>query len=256
MDAYDAVFQGRLWLLVFFVVPDLPNVPSSPSNSTFHSIGRISTNTHINPNVSEAALEAAIVQKLTPGTWAVALGLLEGSVQCHAQARILVAEQKLSLTEVDLLSFNETEDNTQKHPVIVLNLMPIGSSPLVALPSTEDGATSEGNQRRAAARRTRRRRRGQDTYEEERERIKIAEKMLIAGLDAVSSSSNAKASGKELMYEYVFSISDQVEVFHADYHLFTSGCPYISHDGTLQMVLEAKLSSSAPGPKLSDCIIC
>ncbi|KAL5508766.1 hypothetical protein ACEPAG_4745 [Sanghuangporus baumii] len=181
--------------------------------------------------VPEAAFEAARGRKLTPGSWAVALAILDASMQCYARTRLIIAAQS---SPPDLLSSNTQNDSSTKPPII-FNLASSGSRPLTAIHSLGDSASMSSSTERIRREhaRSRSRRMAQGTWEDQQESARLAEKVLFSGIENTASP---EVKGRELMYD---------------------GSPYIMSDGSLHAILDVQLTTSPPGNASSvDCVIC
>ncbi|OCB91946.1 hypothetical protein A7U60_g745 [Sanghuangporus baumii] len=179
--AVEFIARGRVWLLTFFVVPN-PSGSSSPSISAAASLPSLDSAVN---GVSEAALEAARGRKLTPGSWAVALAILDESMQCYARTRLIITAQS---SPPDLLSSNTQNDSSAKPPII-LNLASSGSRPLTAMQSLGDSApmNSPIERIRREHARSRRRRMAQGTWEDQQESARLAGKVLFSGIENTAS---------------------------------------------------------------------
>ncbi|KAL5494547.1 hypothetical protein ACEPAI_8 [Sanghuangporus weigelae] len=225
--AVELIARGRVWLLIFFVVPN----PPGPSSSSINAAASLPSLDSAANGVPEAALEAARGRKLTPGSWAVALAILDESMQCYARTRLIITAQS---PPPDLLSSNTQNDSSAKPPII-LNLASSGSRPLTAIQSLGDSASvkSPTERIRRERARSRRRRMAQGTWEDQQESARLAEKVLFSGIENTASP---EVKGRELMYD---------------------GSPYIMSDGSLHAVLDVQLTTSPPGNASSvDCVIC
>ncbi|EJD03581.1 uncharacterized protein FOMMEDRAFT_27528 [Fomitiporia mediterranea MF3/22] len=276
----EFIARGRLWQLLFFVVPPLPSKDSPPKSN--------SSSTPSTPsNVPRAAIDAAHALSVPPGSWALCLALLEGSAQCYAEARLLVNEPSSDSSNVwrerdsppapgrshsgsntptlgatlqhprqssepqqqrssmfsSLFTRRSGSDNTQPkshqpRPPIMISFSSVGSSPLLALPplssyfaqlaspepfpdevdlsiNPETKTRPSREEKRAARKEVKKEHRaecGKETRKEKEERARVAETVLVAGLEEVpydmKKSKNKEntagwSKGGELMYEYV-----------------------------------------------------
>lgn len=102
--------RGRLWILVFFVVPSTvqtPNVTESPTP--------LSPDDPLNSdlrNVPSAAIAAARHHNLAPGTWALSLSLFGESPQCVAEATLSVQTPTQGLVVDQVNNHNLTSNST------------------------------------------------------------------------------------------------------------------------------------------------
>ncbi|EJC98547.1 uncharacterized protein FOMMEDRAFT_161361 [Fomitiporia mediterranea MF3/22] len=309
----EFIARGRLWQLIFFVVPPLPSKDSPPKTNPYSPPSTPS-------NVPRAAIDAARALSVPPGSWALCLALLEGSAQCYAEARLLVNEPSSNSPDVwrdlppapgrsqtvsdtsntvlqrprpqhprqssepqqqrssifsSLFNRRSGSDNVQPkshqpRPPIMISLSSVGSSPLLALPPLSSSyfaqlASSEPlpdevdlsidpkkkkrpsrEEKRAARKAVKKERRaecGKETRKEKKERARVAETVLVAGLEEVPCDAK-KNKNKESTTGW----SKGGELI---------GCPFITPDGTLHAILEARLSISPPESyNDSDCVIC
>lgn len=70
----------------------MPPSPSSSCTSSPRPDASSISETSFTKKVPSASVEAARTQSLPPGSWAVALALLEESPQCYAEARLVIQE--------------------------------------------------------------------------------------------------------------------------------------------------------------------
>ncbi|KAL5508764.1 hypothetical protein ACEPAG_4743 [Sanghuangporus baumii] len=83
----EFIARGRLWQLIFFVVPPISSRDASPSSCKGGQAPAKLSTTSVPPPI----LASARSRRLSPGTWALALALLGGSAQCYAEACFIVS---------------------------------------------------------------------------------------------------------------------------------------------------------------------
>ncbi|KAL5494548.1 hypothetical protein ACEPAI_9 [Sanghuangporus weigelae] len=134
----EFIARGRLWQLIFFVVPPIASRDASPSSCKGgQAPAKLSA-----ASVPPAILAAARARRLSPGTWALALALLGGSAQCYAEACFIVSlpdkEKDLDRSRHSLPSHSRaTALSTSGINTLNTNIHPLPSSHSSDSPNTE-----------------------------------------------------------------------------------------------------------------------
>ncbi|KAL5519679.1 hypothetical protein ACEPAH_1362 [Sanghuangporus vaninii] len=129
----EFIARGRLWQLIFFVVPPVSSRDASPSSCKGGpASAKLSAN-----SLPPAILAAARARKLSPGTWALALALLGGSAQCYTEACFIVS---LPDKEKDVVKSRHSLPNHSRAVALPASGFNTPNTSILPLPSSRSSA--------------------------------------------------------------------------------------------------------------------